>query len=60
MTAESQVRTAERARFEAMMNHDVAALDTLLADDLTYVHTGGDLQTRSQFLNTIRKQELIY
>jgi ketosteroid isomerase-like protein len=60
MTAESDVRTAQRERFEAMMNQDVTALDTLLAEDLTYVHTGGALQSRQQFLNTIRKQQLIY
>lgn len=60
ITAESEVRGAERARFDAMMNHDVAALDTLLADDLSYVHAGSSLQTRSQFLSAIKKQELIY
>lgn len=59
-TAQSEVRTAEHARFEAMINHDVTALDTLLADDLSYVHTGGNLQSRSQFLNTIKKQQLVY
>lgn len=42
------------------MHQDVAALDTLLDDDLTYVHTGGDLQTRKEFINTIRKQQLVY
>jgi len=42
------------------MHQDVASLDTLLDDDLTYVHTGGDLQTRREFISTIKKQELIY
>jgi ketosteroid isomerase-like protein len=60
ITAESDIRAAQRERFEAMMHQDVSALDTLLDDDLSYIHTGGDLQTRSQFINTIRKQELIY
>jgi ketosteroid isomerase-like protein len=60
ITLESEVRDAQRERFDAMMHHDVAALDTLLDDDLTYVHTGGDLQSRREFINTIRKQELIY
>ena len=54
------MRAAQHERFEAMVHGDVAALDTLLDDDLSYVHTGGDLQTRSQFINTIKKQELIY
>ena len=60
ITAESEVRTAQRERFEAMMHQDVASLDTLLDDDLTYVHTGGDLQSRREFICTIKKQELIY
>ena len=55
-----EIRTAQRERFEAMMHQDFSALDTLLDDDLSYVHTGGELQTRSEFINTIRKQELIY
>jgi len=60
VTAESEVRLAERQRFDAMMKQDVAALDTLLDDDLTYVHTGGDLQSRDEFLDMIRKQTLVY
>jgi hypothetical protein len=37
IAAEQEVRTAEQQRFGAMMNQNVAALDTLLDDDLTYV-----------------------
>src|SRR6266480_6597636 len=59
ITAESDVRMVERARFEAMMHHDVASLDTLLDDGLTY-HSGGGVQTRQQFINTIKKQQLVY
>jgi hypothetical protein len=59
ITAESDVRDAERARFEAMMRQDVASLDTLLDDGLTY-HTGGGVQTRQQFMNAIKKQQLVY
>ena len=60
LTAESEVRLAERQRFEAMMRQDVAALDTLLDDDLDYMHTGGDLQSRQQFIDMIKKQTLVY
>jgi Domain of unknown function (DUF4440) len=60
LTAESEVRLAERQRFEAMMKQDVAALDTLLDAELTYVHTGGDLQSRPQFLELIRSNSLVY
>ena len=60
ITAESEVRLAQRQRFEAMMKQDVVALDTLLDDELDYIHTGGDLQSRSQFIDMIRKQTLVY
>jgi hypothetical protein len=60
LTAESEVRQAQRQRFEAMMKQDVAALDTLLDDELDYVHTGGDLQSRPQFIDMIKKQTLVY
>jgi hypothetical protein len=59
VTAESEVRTAERQRFDAMTSQDVASLDTLLDDGLTY-HSGGVVQTRQQFMNTIKKQQLVY
>jgi Domain of unknown function (DUF4440) len=54
------VRLAERQRFEAMMKQDVASLDTLLDDELDYIHTGGDLQSRQQFIDMIGKQTLVY
>jgi hypothetical protein len=60
LTAVSEVHLAERQRFEAMMSQDVAALDTLLDDELTYVDTGGDLQSRPQFIDMIKKQTLAY
>jgi len=60
LTAESEVRLAQHQRFEAMMKQDVAALDTLLDDEMDYVHTGGDLQSRQQFIDMIKKQTLVY
>jgi hypothetical protein len=60
LTAESEVRLAQRQRFEAMMKQDVTALDTLLDDELDYVHTAGDLQSRSQFIDMIKTQKLVY
>jgi hypothetical protein len=60
LTAESQVRLAERQRFEAMIRQDVASLDTLLDAELTYVHTGGELQSKPQFIELIRSKSLVY
>ena len=60
IAAEHEVRTAERQRFEAMMKQDVAALDTLLDEDLTYVHTDGEMQSKSEFIDLIRSRRLVY
>jgi hypothetical protein len=60
ITAESEVRLAQRQRFEAMVKQDVAALDTLLDDELDYIHSSGDLQSRQQFIDMIKKQTLVY
>jgi hypothetical protein len=60
LTSESQVRLAQRQRFEAMTKQDVAALDTLLDDELDYVHAGGTLESRQQFLDVIKNGTLVY
>jgi uncharacterized protein DUF4440 len=48
------------ARFTAMVREDFAALDTLLGPDLTYVHSDGVLESRAQFLTTLRTRRLRY
>lgn len=60
LTAESEIRLAERQRFDAMTTQNVAALDTLLDDELDYVHSGGDLQSRKQFIDMIRNKTIVY
>lgn len=58
--AEHSVWTVEMQRFAAMTRADVAALDTLLADDLTYAHTSGQLERKREFLATLRSGRLVY
>jgi hypothetical protein len=60
LTAASEVRLAERQRFEAMMDRDVVALDTLLDDEMSYVRAGGGLQSRPEFINAIKNQKVVY
>jgi len=60
LTGEIEVRAAERQRFEAMVRQDVAALDTLLDEDLTYVHTDGEMQSKSELIELIRSRRLVY
>ena len=40
----------ERRRFAAFMQGDLPTLDALLAAELTFVHSNGHLDTKSQFL----------
>ncbi len=60
LVAESEVRVVEQRRFEAMMNRDVVALDTLLDDELTYVPGKGSIQSRKEFLDAIKKRSTVY
>ena len=48
------VRQAERAWAQAAIKGDAAALDKILADDLTHTHGGGRTETKGQFLEAIR------
>lgn len=58
--AETAVRAVNDQRFLAMVNGDVAALERLLADDLTYTHSNGTVETKLQFLASIRTKTLEY
>jgi ketosteroid isomerase-like protein len=59
-TAEREVKAAEAARFDAMIRGDLRALDTLLASELTYTHTGGERQSKAEFEQMLRSGELRY
>ena len=44
------VLQADVLRYQAMLRSDTAALDRLLTDDMTYVHTKGHVDTKQEFL----------
>ena len=44
------VKAAEKQRFEVTVKGDYAALDKLLADDLIYVHSNGNVDNEKTFL----------
>jgi uncharacterized protein (TIGR02246 family) len=58
--AETAVRAVNDQRFLAMVKGDVAALERLLADDLTYTHSNGTVETKQQFLASITAKTLEY
>jgi uncharacterized protein (TIGR02246 family) len=57
---EEEVRDADSRRMEAMVKGDVQALEPLLAPDLTYTHSTGELQSREVFLESISSGRLDY
>jgi Domain of unknown function (DUF4440) len=46
----------ETQRVAAMVNKDMATLDRLLADDLSYTHSGGTTDTKASFMTLIKER----
>ena len=51
---EREVLQADAARVKALVENDVDALEQLLADDLTYVHSNGMLDTKESYIGGLR------
>ena len=47
------VKSAELSRFQANVDADSKALSQLLDDNLEYVHSNGDLDTKSSFIEAL-------
>lgn len=58
--AEAAILRTEEARIAAMIAADATALDRCLGNELTYVHSNGDLETKAQFLSRIASGDLQY
>lgn len=50
MVAVAEAQRAEAARQAAMLAGDVRALDTLLAEDIVWVHASGKQDTKASFI----------
>lgn len=50
----------QRDRFRAMEEGDVTALEPMLREDLRYTHTGGQTESKAQFLQTLASGSLQY
>ena len=57
---EKQILARQSDRFTAMVDADIVKLETLLADDLTYGHTGGSTETKTGFIETVRTERIDY
>lgn len=51
--AEQQVLQGEKDRFAAMIKSDAAALDKLIADEVTYTHGSARLVTKAAFIGEL-------
>ena len=51
--ADKEVLDAMNGLKDAMIHKDGAALDKLLSKDLTYVHSGGQLETKAEVIKAI-------
>jgi Domain of unknown function (DUF4440) len=53
---ESKILGLETKRIAAMVSKDLGVLDALLADDLTYTHSGGTTDTKASFIALIKER----
>ena len=58
--AEEAVLKADNARFAAMLQADAAALDKLLADELSYTHSNASVQDKAAFISDIKTSKIKY
>jgi ketosteroid isomerase-like protein len=58
--AKKAVLAAEQAFVDAMIKHDKAALETLLADDLIYVHSSSKVETKAEVIQAVTSGSATY
>ncbi len=58
--AKQSVLDFQSARFKAMVDEDLASLERFLADDMTYAHTTGITESKTEFLSTIASGKIDY
>jgi len=58
--AAKQVLAREQARTAALEHSDVATLERIIADDVTYIHASGKVDTKKSYLDAIRSGQLRY
>jgi hypothetical protein len=54
------VLAAEDRRYRAMQDADLASLDALCADELSYAHSSGVRDTKEQYLAKVRSGYYVY
>jgi hypothetical protein len=59
-TAVDDVLAAERERIAALVNDDFATLDRIMSAGLAYGHSNGTLETKAEYLATLKSGRLKY
>jgi Domain of unknown function (DUF4440) len=57
---EAAVLDAESQRFRAQVEKDVATLNALLAEDVSYTHSSGVRQTKAEYIKDIESGNMVY
>ena len=55
-----QVREVERQRVQSLTGNDLTALERILADDMTYTHSNGLVDSKASFLASLRSGDVRY
>jgi ketosteroid isomerase-like protein len=55
-----QIQALDREWAQACVQADIAKLEQLLSDDLTYTHSSGQTQTKAEFIATVREGKTRY
>ena len=53
---QQKILDLEKKRIAAMVTKNIAVLDALLADDLSYTHSGGSTDTKASFITLIKER----
>jgi uncharacterized protein (TIGR02246 family) len=56
----AEIRALEDRRYQAMIDKDLATLDEIFADELTYTHSNALVDTKKSFLGAIEKRVFDY
>jgi L-threonate 2-dehydrogenase len=55
-----EIRALEDRRYRAMIDGDVAALETLLGDELVYTHSTSLVDSKASYLDKLRSRKVVY
>ena len=58
--AAAEVLEAEDRRYRAMVENDLATLEALCADELSYAHSSGARDTKTEYLGKVRSGYYVY